>query len=63
MSKKIRNNPLGINLNRRNFLKGTGLGLAASALPAAKTEASFLDVFFQKHFQEIDLIFRIPHGD
>jgi molybdopterin-containing oxidoreductase family iron-sulfur binding subunit len=54
MSKKIRNNPLGINLNRRNFLKGTGLGLAASALPAAKTEASFLDVFFQKHFQEMN---------
>ena len=35
MSKKIRNNPLGINMDRRLFLKGAAAGLAATALPAA----------------------------
>lgn len=54
MSKKIRNNPLNINLNRRNFIKGSAIGLAASALPLTKkADASFLDVFFQKHFREM----------
>lgn len=54
MSKKIRNNPLSINLNRRNFIKGSAMGLAASALPLTKkADASFLDVFFQKHFREM----------
>ncbi len=54
MSKKIRNNPLGIKLNRRNFLKGTALGLTSSALPLKSADASFLDVFFQKHFREMN---------
>lgn len=54
MSKKIRNNPLNTKLNRRNFLKGTALGLTASALPLKNADASFLDVFFQKHFREMN---------
>jgi molybdopterin-containing oxidoreductase family iron-sulfur binding subunit len=54
MSKKIRNNPLSIKLNRRNFMKGTALGLTASALPLKSADASFLDAFFQKHFREMN---------
>jgi molybdopterin-containing oxidoreductase family iron-sulfur binding subunit len=54
MSKKIRNNPLSIKLNRRNFMKGTALGLTASALPLKSADASFLDTFFQKHFREMN---------
>jgi Fe-S-cluster-containing dehydrogenase component len=54
MSKKIRNNPLSLQLDRRNFLKGTALGLAASALPLKSADASFIDAFFQKHFRELN---------
>jgi Fe-S-cluster-containing dehydrogenase component len=54
MSKKIRNNPLSLQLDRRNFLKGTALGLAASALPLKSADASFVDAFFQKHFRELN---------
>jgi molybdopterin-containing oxidoreductase family iron-sulfur binding subunit len=53
MSKRIRNNPINIKLNRRSFLKGTTLGLTAAALPPKTADAGFLDVFFQKHFQEM----------
>ncbi len=53
MSRKIRHNPMGIKLNRRNFLKGTALGVTASALPVKKADAGFLDTFFQEHFREM----------
>ncbi|MBI5213085.1 MAG: 4Fe-4S dicluster domain-containing protein [Nitrospirae bacterium] len=52
MSKKIRNNPLGINMDRRLFLKGAAAGLAATALPAA-AEAFDMSAFLQKHFREM----------
>ncbi len=54
MSKKIRTNPLKIELNRRNFIKGATLGLAASTLPGKKADAAFLEAFFQKHFREMN---------
>jgi molybdopterin-containing oxidoreductase family iron-sulfur binding subunit len=44
---------VGIKLNRRNFLKGTALGVTASALPVKKADAGFLDTFFQEHFREM----------
>lgn len=53
MSKKIRNNPLGINLNRRTFLKGAAAGIAASALPFDKADAVNWDAYLQKHFTEM----------
>ncbi len=54
MSKKTRNNPLSLQLDRRKFLKGSALGLAASALPSENADASFIDAFFQKHFRELN---------
>lgn len=53
MSKKIRNNPLGIKLNRRTFLKGAAAGIAASALPSQSADAFIGEAFFQKHFKEM----------
>ncbi len=53
MSRKIRHNAMGIKLDRRNFLKGTALGLTASALPTKQADAGFLDAFFQEHFREM----------
>lgn len=54
MPKKIRNNPFGINIDRRTFLKGAALGLASTALPLNKSDASFWEAFFQKHFREMN---------
>jgi molybdopterin-containing oxidoreductase family iron-sulfur binding subunit len=53
MSKKIRNNPLGIKLDRRTFLKGVAAGVAASSLPTGAAEAFDWDAFLQKHFREM----------
>jgi len=53
MSKKIRNNPLGIKLNRRTFLKGAAAGIVASALPFQSADAFIGEAFFQKHFKEM----------
>lgn len=53
MSKKIRNNPLGFRLDRRTFLKGTALGIAASALPFSNADAFKWESFLQKHFREM----------
>ena len=53
MSKKIRNNPLGIRLDRRMFLKGAAVGLVSSALPLNKADASGWEAFLQKHFKEM----------
>jgi Fe-S-cluster-containing dehydrogenase component len=53
MSKKIRNNPLGIELDRRLFLKGAAAGLAATLIPLADAAAFDWDVFRQKHFKEM----------
>src|SRR5512143_977148 len=52
--KKISKNREGVHLDRRTFLKGAALGLAGSALPQGKAEASFWDSFFQKHFREMN---------
>src|SRR5574337_1084335 len=52
--KKIRRNREGVHLDRRTFLKGAALGLAATALPLNKADASFWDSFFQKHFHEMN---------
>ncbi len=41
-------------INRRTFLKGTALGLAATALPLDKADASFWEAFFQKRFSEMN---------
>jgi molybdopterin-containing oxidoreductase family iron-sulfur binding subunit len=41
-------------LDRRTFLKGTALGLAATTLPLNKADASFWEAFFQKHFREMN---------
>jgi molybdopterin-containing oxidoreductase family iron-sulfur binding subunit len=41
-------------VDRRTFLKGTALALAATALPLDKADASFWDAFFQKHFREMN---------
>lgn len=40
-------------MNRREFLKGAGLGLLSMAL-ANKSDASFWESLFQKHFREMD---------
>jgi len=53
MSKKIRSNPLGINIDRRMFLKGAAAGLAASALPVSTADAFNWEAFLQKHFREM----------
>ena len=53
MSKKIRNNPLGIELDRRLFLKGAAAGLAATLIPLADAAAFDWDAFRQKHFREM----------
>jgi molybdopterin-containing oxidoreductase family iron-sulfur binding subunit len=44
----------GIHLDRRTFLKGVALGLAGTALPLSKADASFWESFFQKHFKEMN---------
>lgn len=41
-------------IQRRTFLKGAALGLAASALPAQDADASIWEAFFQKHFREMN---------
>jgi len=43
-----------IPVNRRTFLKGTALGLAATALPLNKADASFWEAFFQKYYREMN---------
>lgn len=43
-----------LSINRRTFLKGAALGLAGTALPLNKADASFWDAFFQKHFSEMN---------
>ncbi len=43
-----------IHLDRRTFLKGVALGLAGTALPLNKADASFWESFFQKHFKEMN---------
>jgi molybdopterin-containing oxidoreductase family iron-sulfur binding subunit len=43
-----------ISVNRRTFLKGAALGLAGTALPLDKADASFWEAFFQKHFREMN---------
>src|SRR5512136_2007773 len=52
--KKRERNRIEIPVNRRTFLKGAALGLAATALPLNKADASFWEAFFQKHFHEMD---------
>ena len=42
-----------IPVNRRTFLKGAALGLAATALPLDKADASFWEAFFQKYYREM----------
>lgn len=51
---KIRKNIAGIHTDRRTFLKGAALGLASTALPLDKSDASFWEAFFQKHFREMN---------
>lgn len=53
MSKDIRKNPLGTEMQRRTFMKGIALGLAGAALPFDSSEAFNWDVFLQKHFTEM----------
>ena len=52
--RKIVKNKDGIHLDRRSFLKGAALGLAGTALPLNKADASFWESFFQKHFREMN---------
>lgn len=49
-----RKNIAGVNINRRTFLKGAAVGLAGTALPLDKADASFWEAFFQKHFREMN---------
>lgn len=49
-----RRNIAGLKVNRRTFLKGAALGLAGTALPLDKADASFWEAFFQKHFREMN---------
>ena len=51
---KIEKNREGVHLDRRTFLKGAALGVAGTALPLNKADASFWESFFQKHFQEMN---------
>ena len=53
MSKNIRNNPLGIKLDRRGFIKSAAAGLALSVLPFKSAGAFDWDPFLQKHFREM----------
>lgn len=52
--KGARKNIAGVNIDRRTFLKGAALGLAGTALPLDKADASFWEAFFQKHFREMN---------
>ncbi len=52
--KKEKNNRRELSLDRRTFLKGAAIGLAGTALPLNKADASFWEAFFQKHFHEMD---------
>lgn len=52
--KKIIENINGLNIDRRTLLKGAALGLAGTALPLDKADASFWEAFFQKHFREMN---------
>jgi molybdopterin-containing oxidoreductase family iron-sulfur binding subunit len=54
MKNNQKNNREGIQIDRRRFLKGAALGLAGTALPLNKADASFWDSFFQKHFREMN---------
>jgi len=49
--KKVIENIQGINMDRRTFLKGAAVGLAGTALPLNKADASFWEAFFQKALQ------------
>jgi Fe-S-cluster-containing dehydrogenase component len=50
---ETRNDRRELSLDRRTFLKGAALGLAGTALPLDKADASFWEAFFQKHFREM----------
>jgi molybdopterin-containing oxidoreductase family iron-sulfur binding subunit len=52
--KKEKKDRRELSLDRRTFLKGTALGLAGTALPLDKADASFWEAFFQKHFREMN---------
>ena len=52
--RKIAKKRDGIHLDRRSFLKGAALGLAGTALPLHKADASFWETFFQKRFTEMN---------
>jgi Fe-S-cluster-containing dehydrogenase component len=52
--KKVRKTREGIEFDRRTFLKGAALGLAGTALPLHKADASFWESFFQKNFREMN---------
>lgn len=47
-------NPLSLELDRRTFLKALSFGLAETALPLDKSNASFWEAFLQKHFRELN---------
>jgi Fe-S-cluster-containing dehydrogenase component len=51
---KIKKDREGIHFDRRTLLKGAALGLAGTALPLNKADASFWEAFFQKHFHEMN---------
>lgn len=40
-------------MNRRDFLTSAVAGVAGAAVPLNKTDASFLETFFQKHYREM----------
>ncbi|HXW68774.1 MAG TPA: twin-arginine translocation signal domain-containing protein, partial [Dissulfurispiraceae bacterium] len=52
--KKITGKKRELNISRRNFLTGAAAGLAGAMLPLNKADASFWEVFFQKHFIEMN---------
>ncbi len=54
MHEKPRKNPMKTRIDRRTFLKGAALGLAGTALPLKKADASWWSAFFQEHFREMD---------
>jgi molybdopterin-containing oxidoreductase family iron-sulfur binding subunit len=53
MSKKIRNNPLGRECDRRTFLKGAAVGLAGTMVLPVSAGAFDWDAFLQKNFREM----------
>jgi len=53
MSKKIRSNLSGRELDRRTFLKGAAVGLAATVIKPASADAFSWDAFLQKRFREM----------